>query len=217
MFFPASVAAAASWSLPALIVARCVQGLGAAMLLAGSLALLSALTGSASAGSRCGRRPGRSAPRSGRARRRPDAARRLARDLRFQAPVALLAFVAAFESHLHPRVEGEERGGLAANVAIALVFGALVGALFLAVLLVITVWGLAPVAGAARRERAPARGARRAAGSPAELSPRLAACSGAALLAAASWRSPCSRRRAPRSSRPRSRSAASGSGSRCRC
>ena len=50
VFCLASVAAAASWSLPALIVARCVQGLGAALLLAGSLALLSALTGSAERG-----------------------------------------------------------------------------------------------------------------------------------------------------------------------
>ena len=45
-----SVASAVSGSLPALIVFRCVQGAGAAMLLAGSLALLSALCGSRSRG-----------------------------------------------------------------------------------------------------------------------------------------------------------------------
>src|SRR5437016_598120 len=46
LFFAGSVGAASSWSLPALIVFRCVQGAGAAMLLAGSFALLSALAGS---------------------------------------------------------------------------------------------------------------------------------------------------------------------------
>ena len=40
------------------------------------------------------------------------------------------------------------RGALAADVALGLVFAALVGALFLAVLLVITVWGLEPIVGA---------------------------------------------------------------------
>ena len=66
VFCVASVAAAASWTLPVLIVARCVQGLGAALLLAGSLALLSALTGSPSGGSRSGPPRGRSGPRSAR-------------------------------------------------------------------------------------------------------------------------------------------------------
>src|SRR6516225_1311886 len=149
VFCLASVGAAASWSLPALIVARCVQGLGAALLLAGSLALLSALVGSAERGLAVWTAAGTLGAAIGPAL--GGVLTQLA-DWRaifaFQAPVALLAFVAAFESHLHPRVEGEERGGLAANVALALVFGALVGALFLAVLLVITVWGLAPAAGA---------------------------------------------------------------------
>src|SRR5690348_15693441 len=42
LFCCGSVGCAAAWSLPALIVFRCVQGAGAAMLLAGALALLSA-------------------------------------------------------------------------------------------------------------------------------------------------------------------------------
>jgi MFS family permease len=65
LFCAASIGCAAAWSLGGLIVARCLQGGGAAMLLAGTLALLSALTGSrARAASRCGRRRGPSAPPS---------------------------------------------------------------------------------------------------------------------------------------------------------
>ena len=45
-----------------------------------------------------------------------------------------------------PRRRG--RGAAAADAALGLVFAALVGALFLAVLLVITVWGLEPIVGA---------------------------------------------------------------------
>jgi predicted MFS family arabinose efflux permease len=182
VFCLASVAAAASWSLPALIVARCVQGLGAALLLAGSLALLSALTGSAERGlgvwTAAGTLGAAVGPALGGVLTQLADWRAI---FAFQAPVALLAFVAAFESHLHPRAEGEERGGLAANIALALVFGALVGALFLAVLLVITVWGLAPAVGAVVVSALPlaALASSRLAS---RLAPRLAACSGAGLL-----------------------------------
>jgi predicted MFS family arabinose efflux permease len=184
VFCAGSIGAAASWSLTALIVARCVQGLGAALLLAGSLALLSALTGSAERGLAVWTAAGTLGAAVG-----PALGGLLTQlfDWRaifvFQAPVALLALVAAFESHVHARAEGDERGGLAANLALALVFGALVGALFLAVLLVITVWGLEPAAGAVVVSALPAaalgssRLARR-------VEPRLAAVSGAGLLAA---------------------------------
>jgi predicted MFS family arabinose efflux permease len=184
VFCLASVAAAASWSLPALIVARCVQGLGAALLLAGSLALLSALTGSAERGLAVWTAAGTLGAAVGPAL--GGVLTQLA-DWRaifaFQAPVALLALVAAFGSHLHPRAEGEERGGFAANVALALVFGALVGALFLAVLLVITVWGLAPAAGAVVVSALPLA-ALASSRLSSRLAPRLAAGSGAGLLAA---------------------------------
>jgi hypothetical protein len=101
----------------------------------------------------------------------------------FQAPVALLALVAAVDSLLPPRVEGEERGGIAANLALALVFGALVGALFLAVLLLVTVWGLAPAEGALVVTALPlaALASSRLA---ARLAPRLAAGARAEVLAA---------------------------------
>ena len=69
-----------------------------------------------------------------------------------QAPLAGAALLATGGRRGHacrPRRHGRRgRGALAADAALALVFAALVGALFLAVLLVITVWGLEPIAGA---------------------------------------------------------------------
>jgi MFS family permease len=69
-----------------------------------------------------------------------------------QAPIAGIAFVATFDRRVH-ELEREPasqifRGTRAANVGLAFVFGALVGALFLSVLLVITVWELEPIVGA---------------------------------------------------------------------
>jgi hypothetical protein len=67
-----------------------------------------------------------------------------------QAPVAAAALLATGASAALPAEEAHrrKRGALAADAALALVFAALVGALFLAVLLVITVWGLDPIVGA---------------------------------------------------------------------
>jgi predicted MFS family arabinose efflux permease len=184
VFFAASIGAAASWSLPALIVFRCLQGFGAALLLAGCLALLSALTGSAERGlavwTAAGTLGAAVGPALGGVLTQLFSWRGI---FVFQAPVALIAFVAAFESHLHPRAPGSERGGTAANMALALVFGALVGALFLAVLLVITVWGFPPAEGALVVSALPlaALGASRLAG---RLTGRLAAGGGVGLLAA---------------------------------
>jgi len=68
----------------------------------------------------------------------------------FQAPIALLALIAAFESHVHPAVATGGSRRVACNLGLGRIFGALVGALFLAVLLVIDAWGLSAIAGAAR-------------------------------------------------------------------
>ena len=150
LFCAASVGCAAAWSLPVLIVARCLQGAGAAMLLAGALALLSALTGSRTRGLAVWTAAGTFGAAVG-----PVLGGVLTQlfDWRaifvFQAPVALAALLAAFESHLHPRAGRGEARRLAANLGLACLFGALVGALFLAVLLVVAAWGLSPIEGAA--------------------------------------------------------------------
>jgi len=183
LFCAASVACAAAWSLEALIVARCLQGAGAALLLAGTLALLSALAGSRARGLALWTAAGTFGAAIG-----PVLGGVLTQlfDWRaifvFQAPVALAALVAAFESHAHPTVGRGEARRLAANLGLACLFGALVGALFLAVLLVIAGWGLSPIAGAAVVSALPlaALAARPLAG---ELSARLAAAGGAMLLA----------------------------------
>ena len=183
--FAGSIGSAAGTSLPMLLAFRCLQGVGAAFLLAGALALLSALTGSTARGVAVWTTAGTFGAAVG-----PALGGVLTQlfDWRaifvVQAPVALLALVAAFESHLHPHMPADvERGKLAANLGLALVFGALVGALFLAVLLVITVWGLSPLAGAAVVSALPlaAIASRRLA---TELSPRFGAGAGAGLLAA---------------------------------
>lgn len=184
LFCVGSVGAAASWSLPALIVFRCLQGAGAAMLLAGALALLSVLSGSRGRGLAVWIAAGTFGAALG-----PALGGVLTQlfDWRaifvFQAPIALLALIAATESHSHPHADAGGTRRVAANLALGLLFGALVGALFLAVLLLISAWGLSPIAGAAVLSTLPvaALGAHRLRG---ELSARAGAAAGAALLAA---------------------------------
>jgi MFS family permease len=151
LFSAASVGCAASWSLPALIAFRCVQGLGAALLLAASLSLLEGLLGSRERGASLWTSAAVLGAALG-----PVLGGVLTQlfDWRaifaVQAPVAAAALLAVGAA---PRgkvtsTRRRRRGALAADAALALVFAALVGALFLAVLLVITVWGLEPVVGA---------------------------------------------------------------------
>lgn len=150
LFAAGSVGCAASGTLVTLIVFRCVQGAGAAMLLAGTLPLLAALRGSRPQGVALWVAAGTLGAAVG-----PALGGLLTQLFSWraifvlQAPVALVALVAAFESHLQPAAEHRRRIFVAANVGLGLVFGALVGALFLAVLMVISVWGLSPLAGAA--------------------------------------------------------------------
>ena len=150
LFAVGSAGCAASGTLVTLIVFRCVQGAGAAMLLAGTLPLLAALRGSRPQGVALWVAAGTLGAALG-----PALGGLLTQLFSWraifvlQAPVALVALVAAFESHLQPSAEHRRRIYVAANVGLGLVFGALVGALFLAVLMVISVWGLSPLAGAA--------------------------------------------------------------------
>jgi MFS family permease len=151
LFSLASAGCAAAWSLPALIVFRCAQGLGGALLLVSSLSLLGSLLGSRQRGAALWTTVALMGAAVG-----PFLGGVLTQLLDWraifvaQAPIAALALLAtrgsvavAVEQSLRRR-----RGALAADVALALVFAALVGALFLAVLLVVTVWGLDPIAGA---------------------------------------------------------------------
>jgi hypothetical protein len=143
VFLAASIGCALAQSLAFLIAARSVQGVGAALLLAGSLPVLGARqwTIVGTFGLAVGPALGGVLTQ--------------AFDWRAifvaQAPVAALGLVDTIRSHPHAVVD--ERGPLPArvlpaNTCLALLFGALVGALFLAVLLVISVWNYSPIGGA---------------------------------------------------------------------
>ena len=154
IFLAASIACASAGSLEFLIVSRGVQGAGAALLLAGSMPVLAALTGSPASGAALWTLAGTFGAALGPAL---GGVLTQAFDWRAifaaQAPVAALALLAVLGSRAHAVVEEGWRPSLArtlpANLCLGLLFGALVGALFLAVLLVITVWGYSPIGGAA--------------------------------------------------------------------
>jgi MFS family permease len=153
LFTAASIGCAVSWNLAVLIVFRCVQGLGAAFLLATSISLLGSLLGGRERGITLWTAVAVLGAALG-----PVLGGVLTQlfDWRaifvVQAPVAAVALLATLRGGEgrpvadRPRRRGH--GALAADVALGLVFAALVGALFLAVLLVITVWGREPIVGA---------------------------------------------------------------------
>ncbi len=188
VFLAASIACALAESLGFLIAARSVQGVGGALLLAGSLPVLGALTGSAAAGTRLWILAGTFGLALGPAL---GGVLTQAFDWRAifaaQAPVAALGMIGLVRSHVHPVAEEGWRPSLArtlpANACLGLLFGALVGALFLAVLLVISVWDYSPIAGAGIVSALPVAAV---AARPVErrLSGLVAICGGAALLAA---------------------------------
>ena len=184
VFAAGALGCALAWTLPALIVFRCLQGAGAAMLLAGGLGLLPELCGSRARGVAVWTLAGTFGTALG------PALGGIATQLFdwraifvLQVPIALAGLVAALRAA--PPPASADRGTVrpAANLALALVSGALVGALFLAVLLVITVWGLSPIAGAAAVSALPvgAVGAQRGLS---RLAPRWAAAAGVLSLAA---------------------------------
>jgi predicted MFS family arabinose efflux permease len=154
VFLAASTACALAGNLAFLIAARTVQGGGAALLLAGSLPVLAVLTGSPGRGAAVWTLAGTFGAALGPAL---GGVLTQAFDWRaifaFQAPVAALGLLGAVRAHTDPVAdEGytpQLRHALPANACLGLVFGALVGVLFLSVLLVITVWGHSPIAGAA--------------------------------------------------------------------
>jgi MFS family permease len=208
VFLAASVACSLAGGLAFLVAARGVQGIGAALLLAGSLPVLAALTGSAASGGSVWTLAGTFGAALGPAL---GGVLTQAFDWRAifaaQAPVAALALIAAVHvrpktaapakparplmvgvasESLRPVLEEGPRPSLArtlpANTCLGLVFGALVGALFLAVLLVISAWSYSPIGGALVVSMLPA--AALAARPLARRLPRLTAVwGGAALLA----------------------------------
>src|SRR5438067_1086974 len=153
-FTAASIACSLAGSLWFLVAARCVQGLGAALLLAGSLPVLAALTGSAARAAvvwtLAGTFGAALGPALGGVMTQAFGWRAI---FAVQAPFAVAGLVSVLGVRTAPPLEEGWRPSLAravpTNVCIGLVFGALVGVLFLSVLLVITVWGYSPIAGAA--------------------------------------------------------------------
>jgi MFS family permease len=144
LFLAATICCAASQALWFLIAARSVQGVGAGLLLAGALPL-----SSASVWTLAGTYGAAVGPALGGILTQLFDWRAI---FVAQAPVAALALVAAFQSESETRAEEGWRPSLKrtipANACLGLVFGALVGALFLGVLLVIIVWQYTPIEGA---------------------------------------------------------------------
>ena len=154
IFLGASIGCGAAGDLAALIAFRCVQGLGAALLLAASLPLLVALAGSVTRGRAWWALAGAAGAAFG-----PALGGLLTEvfDWRAifyaQAPIAAVAVIAALSPAVRAlpieRARPERGRTVWANLGLLCVFGALVGALFLAVLMVVTVWSFGPLAGAA--------------------------------------------------------------------
>jgi len=144
LFLAATICCAASQALWFLIAARSVQGVGAGLLLAGALPL-----SSASVWTLAGTYGAALGPALGGILTQLFDWRAI---FVAQAPVAALALVAAFQSESEARAEEGWRPSLKrtipANACLGLIFGALVGALFLGVLLVIIVWQYTPIEGA---------------------------------------------------------------------
>ncbi|MPY95938.1 MAG: MFS transporter [Acidimicrobiia bacterium] len=202
VFATASGVCGLATSFAALVAGRCAQGLGAALLLAAALPLLGQLTGSRRSGAvlwglaaTIGAAVG---PALGGVLTQLLSWRSI---FLLQAPVAAVALLATARSvpAVLPTVEpadgrassasagpGGEAGGrwskLAADVGFLFVFGAMVGALFLSVLLVVVAWRYSPIAGAGLVSALPlgALLARRLEG---RVSPPVAAGAGALLLA----------------------------------
>ncbi|MGA9161405.1 MAG: MFS transporter [Actinomycetota bacterium] len=188
VFLGASIMCALADSIGFLIASRSIQGLGGALLLAGSLPVLGALAGSTARGVVVWTLAGTFGAAVG-----PALGGILTQvfDWRaifvFQAPVAGAALLATFGAHVAAILEEGWRPPLwrtiPGNLALALLSGALVGTLFLGVLLVIDVFGYSPIQGAAVVSAIPATTllARPLA---AQLPVVLAVASGALLLAA---------------------------------
>jgi hypothetical protein len=156
LFAAGSAASGVAPDVTVLFVGRSVQGLGAALLLVTSLPLLGALTGSTARGhhwwvtaAAFGAAIG---PAIGGVLTEVFAWRAI---FFVQVPAALAAIVAvrgprsaAVTLDAIDAPDRPDRHSFAANAGEVLVFAALVGALFLGVLLLVVVWGYEPITGA---------------------------------------------------------------------
>jgi MFS family permease len=155
VFAAASLAAGVAMSLAFLLPARAVQGVGATLVLAGSLPVLGAIVGDERRARRWWAMAGAVGVAVG-----PALGGVLTQlfDWRaifvVQAPIVAAALVVAAdaaarvlrrEGELHGRPGTSRRDVVVANTGFALVFAALVAALFLGVLLVVEVWRYSPV------------------------------------------------------------------------
>jgi MFS family permease len=140
LFSAATIGCAVSTSLSMLIALRAAQGVGGALTLAGALAELGAARWAAAAaiGAAAG-------PALGGALTEIFDWRAI---FVAQAPVAIFAFAAAFRVASIP-LRARGLGRPSSNVALALISGALVGALFLAVVLLVEGHNLSPLRAAA--------------------------------------------------------------------
>lgn len=140
VFASATVGCALASSLSMLVALRVVQGVGGALVLAGAFVELGPAVWAAAAaiGAAAGPALGGTLTQ--------------VFDWRaifvFQAPVALIAIAAAVRSEDVP-LRSRGRGRVDATAAVALISGALVGALFLAVVLLVEGHGFTPLAAAA--------------------------------------------------------------------
>jgi len=153
LFAVASLACGVADSFAVLIAARVVQGLGAAAALAGAVPVLAGIRGSDTHAIRAWATAGTIGaalgPALGGALTQLFSWRSI---FYLQAPLAALAVVVVFdrrvrEVELPAHTEPRPRPRLA-NVAFVLLYAALVGALFLAVLLFVVVWAWTPMQGA---------------------------------------------------------------------
>jgi len=152
LFLTASVGCGVSTGLAQLVAFRAAQGAGAALLLVASLPLLASLAGSAERGLAIWATAGALGTALG-----PALGGVLTQAFGWraifvaQAPVAAAALLATLDPRAR-RVAAVGGAGsrrlVRPNVALAFLFAGLVGALFLAVLLVVTVWDYGPLAGA---------------------------------------------------------------------
>jgi MFS family permease len=153
VFALASLVCGAATSFPMLIAGRCGQGLGAALALAGSLPVMAGIRASDAHAVRVWAGAGTLGAALG-----PALGGFLTQLFSWrsifwlQAPVAAFALFAtldrrarAVEVAPHPEPSIHRR---VANAGLLLLYAALVGALFLSVLLLVVVWGWSPLAGA---------------------------------------------------------------------